>query len=115
MGCAGFSAEDFSYALSWREKPEQAHAVEAIRKGGIVHGASLLQFLIVSNQLQSEPPSSMPSSPLILTLAVSIVTFTSGRTNRVEGVVHFTQFFIFKVHALFRGLCNLGFTHNPIT
>jgi hypothetical protein len=51
MGCAGFSADFFSEALSWREKPERALAVEAIRKGGIVHGASLLQFLIVSNQL----------------------------------------------------------------
>jgi hypothetical protein len=37
-----------------REEPERAPAVEAIRKGGIVHGASLLQFLIVSNQLSSD-------------------------------------------------------------
>ena len=55
MGCAGFSAEVFSWALSWREKPERAPAVEAIRKGGIVHEASLLQFLIVSNQLSPDP------------------------------------------------------------
>src|ERR1700722_4459550 len=71
MGCAGFSAEVFSCALSWREKPERAPAVEAFRKGGIVHGASLLQFPIVSNQL-SWAPERTPSSLLILTLAISI-------------------------------------------
>ena len=31
-------------------KPERPPAVEAFRKGGIVHGASLLQFLIVSKK-----------------------------------------------------------------
>jgi hypothetical protein len=55
MGCAGFSAESFSWALSWREKPERAPKVEAIRKGGIAHRASLLQFPIIRNQLSSDP------------------------------------------------------------
>jgi hypothetical protein len=50
-----FSAEDYSGVLSWREKPERAPAVETIRKGGIVHGAGLLQFLLISNQLSSDP------------------------------------------------------------
>jgi hypothetical protein len=50
MGCEGFLAESFSCA-SWRERPERAPAVEVIREGGIVHEATLLQFLIVSNQL----------------------------------------------------------------
>jgi hypothetical protein len=34
---------------------DRAHAVKAIRKGGVVHGSSLLQFLIVSNELSSDP------------------------------------------------------------
>jgi hypothetical protein len=55
MGYAGFYAENCSRTLSWRERPKRAHAVEAIRKGGIVHGASLLQFLIVSKKLSSDP------------------------------------------------------------
>jgi hypothetical protein len=39
--------------------------VETIRKGGIVHGASLLQFLIVGNQLSSElvEPAKLASHP----------------------------------------------------
>jgi hypothetical protein len=36
------------------EKPERA-AVEAIRRGGVVHGASLTRFLIVSNHLSLAP------------------------------------------------------------
>jgi hypothetical protein len=62
MGCAGFSAKVFSWALSWREKPEREPAVEAMRKGGTVHGTSLLQFLIVSNQLSSVPAPAPPVS-----------------------------------------------------
>jgi hypothetical protein len=36
---------------SFGAKPGRAPAVEAIQKDGIVHGASLPKFLIVSNQL----------------------------------------------------------------
>jgi hypothetical protein len=86
MGCTGFSAEVFSCALSWREKPERAPAVESIRKGGIVHGASLPQFLLVSNQLSSDP-SEHAKSASHPTLALSIVTGTSGRPNRLQGVM----------------------------
>jgi hypothetical protein len=68
MGCAVFSAEVFSCALSWREKPERAPTVETIWKDGIVHGASLLQFLIVSNQLSSAPVERAKLALLILTL-----------------------------------------------
>ena len=59
--------------------------------GGIAHGASLLQFLFVSNELSSNP-SSPPSSLLIPPLAVSIVTFMSGRTNKLRGGVHLMLF-----------------------
>jgi hypothetical protein len=55
MGYEGFSTENFSCALSWREKPERALKVEEIRKGGIAHEASLLEFLIVRKQLSSNP------------------------------------------------------------
>jgi hypothetical protein len=54
-GLRGIFRGRFFLSLSWREKPERAPAVETIRKGGIVHGASLLKFLIVSNQLSPEP------------------------------------------------------------
>jgi hypothetical protein len=73
--------------LSWREKPDRALVVEAIRKGGIVHGASLVRFLIVSNQL-SPDPSSTPSPLLILTLRSASSPFTGDRTNRLRGAVH---------------------------
>jgi hypothetical protein len=52
MGCAGFSAENFSWP-SWAE-PERAPAVEVNRKGGIAHGASLVQFPIISNHLSAD-------------------------------------------------------------
>jgi hypothetical protein len=59
--------------------------------GGIIHGASLLQFLIVSNQL-SPDRSRTPSSLLILMLAVGIVPVTRNCTNRLQGVVHLMRF-----------------------
>jgi hypothetical protein len=51
----------------------------------MVHGASLLQFLIVSNQLSSDPVehAKLASHP---GARVSIVAFTSGRTNMLQGV-----------------------------
>jgi hypothetical protein len=54
-GLRGIFGGKFFLTLSWREKPERAPAVETIRKGGIVHGTSLLQFLIASNQLSCDP------------------------------------------------------------
>ena len=68
-------------------EPDRALVVEAIRKGGIVHGASLVKFLIVSNQLLPDP-SSTPSPLLILTLRSASSPFTGDRTNRLRGAVH---------------------------
>jgi hypothetical protein len=86
IGYAGFSAENFSYLLFWRETPERAPAVEAIRKGGIVHEASLLQFLIVRKQLSSEPMERADDlALLILTLTVRLF-FKSGATKRLRSV-----------------------------
>jgi hypothetical protein len=52
MGYTRFSGEKFFARPGSREKkPERAPAVDAIRKGGVVHGATLLQFLIFCNQL----------------------------------------------------------------
>jgi hypothetical protein len=48
------SAKNFSPAPA-RPRSRNARAVEVIRKGGIVHGTSLTRFLIVSNQLSSDP------------------------------------------------------------
>ena len=59
MGCAEFSAEKFSWP-SWGEKPGRALAVEAFREGGIGHGASLVQFPIISNHLSSDPNRPKP-------------------------------------------------------
>jgi hypothetical protein len=67
-----------------RKKPERAPAVEAIRKGGIVHGASLVQFLLLSNQLSSDPVEPARLALLILTLAVRL--FKSGATSRLRSV-----------------------------
>ena len=51
-------------------------------------GQAYLDFILfVSNQLLSDP-SSTPGSLLIPPLAVSIVTFMSGRTNKLRGGVH---------------------------
>jgi hypothetical protein len=66
MGCAGFSAEIFSCALSWRDKPEGALKVEGIRKGGIGHEVSLLQFLIASNKLSRRATSGPAEFPLLI-------------------------------------------------
>jgi hypothetical protein len=46
-----FSEKFFARPGSREKKPERAPAVDAIRKGGVVHGATLLQFLIFCNQL----------------------------------------------------------------
>jgi hypothetical protein len=47
----GIYSEIFFLALFWVGAPDRA--VETIRKGGIVHGASLVQFLIIGNYLSS--------------------------------------------------------------
>jgi hypothetical protein len=57
-----------------REAPERDPAVEAIRNGlRLFMGASLLQFLIVSNQLSSDPVGCAEIALLILTLAVRLL------------------------------------------
>ena len=53
MGCAGFSGKKIRAPQLAREAATRA-AVEAVRKSGIVHGASLTRFLIVSNHLSSD-------------------------------------------------------------
>ena len=64
-----FPAKNFSQAPGSPEKPKRALKVEAIRKGGIVHGASLTRFLIVRNHLSPAPVeraklASHPPNPL---------------------------------------------------
>jgi hypothetical protein len=56
MGYAAFSRKYISRAFPGvEEAPERAPAVEAMRKGRIVHRASLGQFPIFCNKLSSEP------------------------------------------------------------
>jgi hypothetical protein len=58
--------------------------VEGIRKGGIVHEVSLLQFLIASNQLSRRATSGPAEFPLlILTHAVGL--FFKGGPRIVSG------------------------------
>jgi hypothetical protein len=69
-GLRGIFRKIFFMTPGSPEKPERALKVEATRKGGIVHGASLTRFLIVSKQLSSEPAER--AKLLILALAVCV-------------------------------------------
>ena len=118
-GLRGIFREKFFVTPGSPEKPERA-PVRAIRKGGIVHGASLVQFLLVSNHL-SLPPSSL----FILALAISIIAFPSGRMDRLRDVVHLVLFtahmqLIFQAHLrretwLQRYISVRCFTARPMT
>jgi hypothetical protein len=62
-GLHGIFRGKFFVTALWRKKPGRALKVEAVQKGGIAHGASLLQFLIVSKQLSSDPAAQANTRP----------------------------------------------------
>jgi hypothetical protein len=73
-------------ARSWKGSRDRGHS-----EGRDVHGARLIQFRIVSNQLSSDPVEHA-SSLLIRGARGLHRRLPNGRTNRMQGVVHLMLF-----------------------